>query len=346
LLTCENDPPTKYSKVPAPQCLESGLNCSSKEDLAEFQKFAKAVDTSLADDLKEIKKARETFSRRSCDFLYAEFANKGEVLHNTYGPKGPLLPGGSYLFEMRRWADAAFMLHRACNRAPGGCQSLLQYLKEHPEEDLAPNGIHGKAGSNVYTELRKACEVGRSRAPVPNDGPVWCDMETGLCEQKSCKKWWRKLHSGKNVPWVDDRAEYEDLIQACDWIHQITPSSQELNKYQLAVQADTLDDKINFCRPRWINGYCERTIDRPRYAQCTMQDGKWCKHGKVFENSDLDDTAGWKEPFKEKPVTVEKALMSPLLTLATPPTLAFATRSGHPVVGRRRADESQGKSFL
>lgn len=345
LIKCEGDPAPKAITVAAPACLDSGENCSSKENLGKLQKFAKAVDEGMADDLKAIKKARETFLRRACDYRYAEYEAKGELLENTYGPKGPLVPGGSYLFEMRRWADAAFMLKRSCNRGLGGCQSLLGYLKDHPEDDLAPGGIHGKAGSQIYNELRQACEVGKSRSPVPNDGPAWCQLDTGLCEQKSCKKWWRNLHLGKIEPWVDDRLEYDDLKEVCNWIEHIKPSSRELNKYQHMVQEDTLDDKLNFCRPKWIEGYCERKHNKPRFGTCTMEDGKWCKHGRVFGDgpSDLDDTATWSEPFKEKPVTVDKALVPPLL-LALPTPFDLAHRG--PETVRRRPATSEYHSFL
>jgi len=343
LVKCEDDAVPKPVLVPAPACLDSGEDCSSKEDFAKLQKFAAAVDESMAEPLKAARKSGENFLRRSCDFRYAEYENKGELLENTYGPKGPLLPGGSYLFEMRRWADAAFMLHRACNRGAGGCQSLMEYLKEHPEDDLAPGGIHGKAGSRVYNELRKVCEVGKSRSPVPNDGPVWCQTDTGLCEQKSCKKWWRKVHNGKAEPWLDDRIEYDDLKEACSWIEQKKPTSRELNAYQKKVQEQTLDDKVNFCKPRWIEGYCERKSSRPRFSQCTMENGKWCKHGRVFEGSDLDETAEWKESFKEKPVTVEKQI-APLLALPMPSALLASAQP--PRSRRAQASTSRYESFL
>lgn len=264
---CAGDPAAKTLSEPAPACLDSGENCSSAEDLAKLQKFAKSVDASLEEELKALKRSRATFLRRAADYRYAEYEDKGELLMNTYGPKGPLVPGGSYLFEMRRWADAAYMLHRACNRSMGGCQSLIEYLKDHPEEDMAPGGMHGKVGSKAYTELRLACEVGKSRSPVPNDGPVWCQTDTGLCEQKSCKKWWKTQHAGKEEPWKDDRLEYDDLKEVCNWIEHKKPTSRELNKYQTAVQEETLDDKINFCRPKWINGYCERKAGKPRFGE-------------------------------------------------------------------------------
>jgi len=338
LLKCEDDPAPKAVTVPAPTCIDSGENCSSREDLLKLQKFAQAVDEGMAEELKKIKKGRETFLRRACDYRYAEYEDKGELLENTYGPKGPLLPGGSYLFELKRYSDAAFLLHRACNRGMGGCQSLIEYLRDHPEDDLAAGGSHGRAGSKVYNELRKACEVGKSRSPVPNDGPAWCDPETGLCEQKSCKKWWSDKHHGHAVPWVDDRTEYDDLKETCNWIEHVKPTSRELNKYQLKVQDDTLQDKINFCRPKWVDGYCERKGDKPRFGQCTMEDGKWCKAGRVFPDSEQDDTAEWSETFKEKPVTVEMA--PPLLALPMPSELVA------PATGRRRPRMSRYHSFF
>lgn len=347
---CEDDPPPKPIRVPAPSCIDSGENCSSRQDVTKLQAFAQAVDEGMADDLKAIKKARQTFLRRSCDYRYAEFEAKGELLENTYGPKGPLVPGGSYLYELRKWADAAFMLHRSCNRGLGGCQSLLEYLKDHPEDDVAPGGMHGKAGSKIYNELRLACEVGKTRSPVPNDGPAWCSMDTGLCEQKSCKKWWRKVHMGKLEPWVDDRLEYDDLKEVCNWIEHSKPTSRELNKYQTKVQEETLKDKINFCKPKWIEGYCPKTKDAPRFGQCTMEDGKWCKHGRVFGDSDggpsdLDDTARWEEPFKEKPVTVEGASMPPLLLLGRLPPPSELLKRDLEHAGRK-VPASRYHSFL
>jgi hypothetical protein len=329
--------------VPAPSCIDSGEDCSSKNDFVEFTKFAKAVDDSMEEPLKEIREARQTFQRRACDFRYAEYESKGKLLENTYGPKGPLVPGGSYLFELRRWADAAFMLHRACNRGFGGCQSLLEYLKDHPEDDVAPGGQHGKAGSKVYTEFRKACQVGKTRSPVPNEEPVWCQMDTGLCEQKSCKKWWRSVHHGLTEPWVDDRVEYTDLKEVCNWIEHNKPTPQELNVYQRKVQSDTIDEKSTFCRPKWIEGYCENKSDKPRFGQCTLQDGKWCPHGRVFPNSEQDDTANWQEEFKEKTVTVEKQVMPELLL---PLPMAFYSAGTTVHNKQRRVTTSQQMDFL
>jgi len=346
---CEDDPKPRTVTVAAPACVEGGENCSSKQDLAKLQKFAAAVDDSMQEELQAIKKARERFLRRSCDFQYAEHEDKAELLANTYGPKGPLVPGGSYLFELRRWADAAFMLKRQCNRGMGGCQSLLEYLKGHPEDDLAPGNLHGRAGSKVYNELRKACEVGKTRSPVPNDGPVWCDPETGLCEQRSCKKWWSKIHFGAKEPWIDDRLEYNDLKEACAWMENHTPTSQELNKYQGGVQTASLEQKINFCRPRWIDGYCESGDSKNRFGQCTLQDGKWCKNGQVFPDSENDETSGWAEAFKEKPITVEPSRSlapSPLLAALLPPPSALTTTSQERPIVSRRPSASRLGNFL
>jgi len=343
LLKCEGDPQPGAVLVPPPSCLDSGEDCSGKNDFAEIQTFAKAVDESMKKELKALKKARATFMRRACDFRYAEYEMKGDVLENTYGPNGPLLPGGSYLYELRRWADAAYMLHRACNRGFGGCQSLLDYLKDHPEDDVAPGGQHGKVGSKVYTELRKACEVGRTRSPVPNDGPVWCQLDTGLCEQKSCKKWWRQVHHGKAEPWVDDRIEYNDLKEACHWIYNERPTPQELNKYQQQVQEKTLDEKINFCRPKWIEGYCVHKKDKARYGKCTMEDGKWCPHGRIMPGSEMDDTANWKELFPEKKVTVEKGMMP---SFAPPSLAALSIQDRRLVVVSKKSNRSRHQSFL
>jgi hypothetical protein len=350
---CEGDNHSKPISVAAPACLEGGDNCSSTPDHKKLQEFAKAVDDGLEDDLKEIKNARQTFLRRACDYRYAEIEDKGELLQNTYGPRGPLLPGGSYLFEMRRWADAAFMLHRSCNRGMGGCQSLIDYLKEHPEDDIGPGGAHGKVGSKIYDELRLACEVGKTRSPVPNDGPAWCHVDTGLCEQKSCKRWWRRAHGSKSEPWVDDRVEYDALKEACSWIEKSRPTSRDLNKYQKKVEESAIQEQIDFCRPKWVEGYCSNTKDVPRFGQCTLSDGKWCKNGRIFSSdsggsSNLNDTGRWEEPFKESPVSVENGSMPPLLLLGRlpmPSELATAARGTFAVQVKRPAT-SRYHSFL
>jgi len=318
---CPADARPKFVKVPAPPCIDGGLDCSGKEDFTQLRDFAKSVDESMKDQLDEAKQMRLKFERKVCDFRYTEFENKGELLNNTYGPKGPLMPGGSYIYDMRRWADSILMLYRGCNRGYGGCSSLINYLRDHPEDDVGAGGQHGKAGSKVFNELRKACEVGKTRAPIPNDSPVWCFESTGLCEQRSCKTWWRKVHDGASEPWVDDRVEYDQLKNACDWIENKEPTNAELDKYQREVKEKALQDKMDFCVPKWIEGYCPHKAHVEKFGECELKDGASCKHGRIFPGTEEDATEDWKEIFPEEEVDVEEKgmpLQLLLLALARP----------------------------
>ena len=45
--------------------------------------------------------------------------------HIGPGPALAVETCGELVLVCRRWADAAFMLHRSCNRGMGGCQSAL-----------------------------------------------------------------------------------------------------------------------------------------------------------------------------------------------------------------------------
>merc|ERR1712232_838112 len=119
------------------------------------------------------------------------------------------------------------------------------------------------------------------------------------------------------------------LKQVCHWIEQKKPTSAELNKYQHKVQDQALDDKINFCKPRWIEGFCPRHKDKAKFEQCTLPDGKWCKHGRVFPGTEDDDTAKWSEPFPEKKVTVDKGFMPLILVPPMPRELSRASQRRH-----------------
>jgi len=311
--SCPGDlPQQKVAELP-PACMAGDVDCATREDFKQLRAFSKAVDNSLEEPLRQAEKARKTFEMRVCDYRYAALNDQSQLLTDNYGPNGPLLPGGSYLYELRKWSDSVHALQRACNKSGGACSSLIGHLQDHPEDDSMPGGGHGKAGSRVWHELRRACEIGKTRSPVPNDSPVWCDAETGLCEQKSCRLWWRDAHEGRPNPrpWVDDREEYDDLREVCASITKDKPTSQELNEYQHKLLDEVARRKEQFCSPRWVEGYCSSGEGRKHHAECILATGQRCKNGLVLPKSEQDETGGWKEAFEEKPV--EEAAAPPLL---------------------------------
>merc|ERR1712217_886844 len=184
-------------------------------------------------------------------------------------------------------------------------------------------GQHGKVGSKVYNELRKACQVGKTRSPVPNDSPVWCDTSTGLCERKSCRKWWKEAHegmfNGPAEPWVDDRIEYEDLKDACAWVEGHRPTLADLNDYNRTVTKEVVKEHDEYCHPKWIEGYCGPNKSPARHGACTLPTGQHCKRGIILPNSEQDELANWEEPFKEAPVNVKYAPLPPPPYLGSPP---------------------------
>lgn len=317
LISCPKPVP-KPLPVQAPPCLEGGLDCRKKDQKEELKKFASAMDESLEEPLKKAKLARKRFERRVCDFRYAEFDEKGQVLIDAYGPHGPMRPGGSYLYELRRWADAVTELDNACHaRAGDGCSNLLGFMKNYPEADVEPHGSHGALGSELYNEIRLACEVGKTRAPVPNSSPVWCDLSTGLCEQSSCRNWWHDVHPMQvdPKPWVDDREEYDQLKQACTSITRPKYSAADLDKFQRKAEKQALALKREFCTPKWVDGYCENKRPPTVHAKCTLDNGQYCKQGTVQPGSESNITSTWEEGIKEPPVHVEALPLLPVLLL-------------------------------
>lgn len=212
--------------------------------------------------------------------------------------------GGSYLYELRQWADSVALLHRACARSGGNCSSLLAYFRNHPGEDAT------HTGSQVFDEIKNACQVGKSRAPVPNDSPVWCD-ENGVCEQPSCRKWWAEhIPAVKNPrPWHDNRSEYDALKDTCGWVENTPPTTAELNRIQRQLKEDANQIKGQFCAPKWVDGYCGAQED-------TADTSK----------SDFNSTRAWKELFEEAPITVSSS--AALLSAAVLP-VAHLRRVSH-----------------
>eukprot|EP00930_Biecheleria_cincta_P102870 TRINITY_DN94706_c0_g1_i1.p1 TRINITY_DN94706_c0_g1~~TRINITY_DN94706_c0_g1_i1.p1 ORF type:complete len:359 (-),score=73.55 TRINITY_DN94706_c0_g1_i1:2-1078(-) len=311
-------PVPKPLQVQAPPCLEGGLDCRKKNEKEELREFARAMDKSLEEPLKNAKLARKRFERRVCDFRYAELDEKGQVLIDAYGPHGPMRPGGSYLYELRRWADAVQELDNEClTRAGDGCANLLGFMKNYPEADIQPHGGHGALGSELYNEIRMACEVGKTRAPVPNSSPVWCDTSTGLCEQTSCRNWWHDVHPLQvdPKPWVDDRVEYDQLKQACTSIMRPKYTAADLDKFQKKAEKEAVALKREFCTPKWVDGYCESKKPPVIHAKCVLDSGQYCKQGTVQPGSESNITSMWEEGIKEPPVQVEALPLLPVLLL-------------------------------
>lgn len=346
LLECRNDAHFKRVEEPAPACLDEDAGCSTEEDFTQLQRYSQAVDASLEEPLRRVREARRTFERRANDLRYAELMGKADEVVRTYGPSGPLAPGGSYLYELKRWHDSLLALHRACQRGGGACSSILGHLQEHPEEDVVPDGSHGRAGSGIYDEISRACQLGRSRAPVPNDEPVWCDDLTGTCERKSSREWWAAAHpkGKKGKPWVDDREAYDDLKEACSWIANPQPSDSEINELQsrLAREVDHLHEE--YCSPKWVEGYCSAGsgAQGKRHEKCILESGQHCRHGLVVPGTEMDDTFRWKEPFPEHPVHV--TAMPPLLSLLPVWARRDACRTYVAIQRRRRREEPQQAS--
>jgi len=334
---CPNDLKPKAIHGVAPACLESNGDCANPDEFVKLRKFAKEADETVADQLREAKRFRQIFERRTCDYKYAELQDDKEpMFEHVYGADGPLVPGGSYLYAMRRWVDALHGLRRTCLKGQGGCSSMISYLKEHPEDDRTKDGAHGKAGSGVYNEFRIACDVGKSRSPVPNDGPIWCSVRTGLCEQPSCRKWWEAIHHQFHhhpEPWVDDRSEYDDLREVCNWIHDKAMSSAEVDVYQRKLAKEVKKLKHEYCHPKWIEGYCEKKVDNHFYEECHLAGNRMCHRGIVSNGTDLDSNKGWTEEFPEAPVSGDSAPPPELTLFLSPPTLP----------GRARSSASEGR---
>eukprot|EP00928_Gymnodinium_smaydae_P027690 TRINITY_DN21327_c0_g1_i2.p1 TRINITY_DN21327_c0_g1~~TRINITY_DN21327_c0_g1_i2.p1 ORF type:complete len:462 (-),score=96.55 TRINITY_DN21327_c0_g1_i2:750-2018(-) len=305
-IDCEGDVPPKKLTVPAPPCLE-GDGCKGEQDMKQVRAFSKVIDDSLEESLKKTTKFRKIFERRVNDYKYAEMEeDKMTDFMHTYGPEGPMLPGGSYLFAMRRWLKALHALKRACFKGDGGCSTLVTYLQGHPDDDKTPGGGHGNVGSKVWNEFRLACLVGRTRSPVPNDSPIWCSLRTGLCEQVSARDWWKeiheRLHPGMHAaPWVDDREVYDELKEACAWTSRTGIKNADLLEYQHDITIKSMKDKEEFCGPKWIEGYCEDQA-KMKFGECHLAGNKLCKRGLVSPGSDLNEQAGWHEEFPEPPL--------------------------------------------
>ncbi|CAE7303680.1 unnamed protein product [Symbiodinium sp. KB8] len=111
---------------------------------------------------------------------------------------------------------------------------------------------------------------------------------------------------------VDDRIEYDQLRNLCTAIERPKINAEDLDRYQKTTEAQALHLREEFCRPKWVDGYCEPKSPPRVHARCTLQDGQFCKRGLVKTDSDADITSEWGDAFKEPPVQV--GLMPWLLT--------------------------------
>lgn len=296
---------------PPPACLTSGEACNAPIESRDLKLYARAVDRSFAVPLLKLKQARQAFERQACSYRFAEIQEKGQQIVDSYGPDGPSTNHGSYLHYLRKWKRAMEQMHQKC-ASNSQCMSITWFLKSHPEADDGAMGEHGRGGSAIFDEFRKACEVGKSRSPVPNDSPVWCDETTGLCSYRRCREWWQGINPEIAVPapWVDDRNEYDQLLEACDWVEQKTPDLDSIKAMQRQLSAKADELKIQYCKPAWVDGYCGAKQDQGSLEPCILENGQQCQAGKVVPHSDDDVTAAWNEFFQEEPVSV--SIISPL----------------------------------
>mmetsp|Transcript_20009 Transcript_20009/g.55334 ORF Transcript_20009/g.55334 Transcript_20009/m.55334 type:complete len:376 (+) Transcript_20009:200-1327(+) len=344
LAVCPNALRPKNTIFHTPECMVHETSCSDTR--AELTKFAKEVDESLADALKSSRKSRKSFERNVCNYKYAELQpTKRDAFIDMYGPNGP--QSTNYLSHLEFWRASLSRLKRVCLESRG-CMDLLNHLRNHPEDDATKSGIVGLSGSKVHTEFRLACQLGKTRSPVPNDSPVWCSDRTKLCEHESCRKWWNDVHLGSEFfhtgrrdahAWVDDRQDYDALASFC-WLVENRPrlSEFELHHLQTKLAEQTALDKEQYCKPRWIEGYCEKKYHH-RYAECKLPSGQLCKQGLVIPNGKFTDTHKWAELFPEEDIDKEAFEQGPpvlLTTLLTPPPPSGA-QARLPREWRRRA---------
>ncbi|CAJ1425943.1 unnamed protein product [Effrenium voratum] len=133
-------PEFKPLESQAPACLEGGRECKSLAERGQLKQFAKSIDESLKEAVETAKEARKRFERRVCDFRYAEVEDKGQVLADAYGPNGPMAPGGSYLYELRRWVDSVQELNHECSMRQGDvCVSWSPRIKTACDPNLFLN---------------------------------------------------------------------------------------------------------------------------------------------------------------------------------------------------------------
>lgn len=338
-LDCPNDPPPESVKKRPPSCLATGGICEVGQDFVDLRQFASAVDVSLKEPLLKAKQARQAFERKVCDYRYAEIEEKGQQLVDTYGPDGPMSDGGSYLYDISKWADAIAMLHKSCGNSGNECPNLINYFRLHPEADVGAMGEHGRAGSEVFSELRMACEVGRTRSPVPNNSPMWCDNSTGLCAKRSCRQWWSEANPEQVEPrpWIDDRIEYQDLRDACAWVESKPPLAEDIKEFQRKLDMVGDDKKIQYCTPKWVDGYCPTKNLIEFHEPCILGTGQQCSNGIVIPSTEEDDTANWAEGFKEPTI---KITMMPFIAPSLMPRLTQRkTRTWNPVTRLRKLSD-------
>lgn len=289
---------------PIPECVDKDGDCM--DDKAGLEKWAAEIDHNLHSQINEVVKMRDLFQRAACDYKYAQISpDKPMDLESNYGPDGPKALGGSYLYVMHRWRRALDALTRACDKDVEGCRKFLEWTKNHPESVGKHAVLDPATKTKIYKEIKAACHLGKTRSPVPNKGPLWCtgEGETLECEERSCYDWWRRMHKrDPKFVWIDEERaeEYDELKQLCGRIHKDFKGRLSPDKYQEKVKKEETALKDQFCRPRWIHGYCDNNEAAERRGECHMDDGYYCEKGKVLGDSLVNDTANWTEKYPEK----------------------------------------------
>eukprot|EP00397_Hematodinium_sp_SG-2012_P040720 GEMP01044673.1.p1 GENE.GEMP01044673.1~~GEMP01044673.1.p1 ORF type:complete len:211 (+),score=35.33 GEMP01044673.1:23-634(+) len=157
--------------VQIPECIQSKDACHLSNDAvkAELAAFIKGVNKTMKPFVDREQEARQYMEKRTCDYQIALWKGLAP-LANAYGPFGPRIPGGSYVFELGRYFDALQDLKIACDRDAGGCQALMDYQRN--------TDFPLPVKFEVYEELKGGCKVGKSHSAVPNDSEAWCDEDT------------------------------------------------------------------------------------------------------------------------------------------------------------------------
>lgn len=299
---CPCDAYPKYAG-PIPECVDKDGDCM--DDKAGLEKWVHHIDQNLKKHINQTVHRRDVFQRRACDYKYAQISpDKPLELEVNYGPDGPKASGGSYLYEMHRWRASLDRLTHACDKDVQGCRMFLDWARNHPES-IGKHAVLDPDKSKVFKEIKAACHLGKTRSPVPNNGPLWCtgSGESLECEENSCLNWWKHNHRrDPNFVWVDEERaeEYDDLKQLCGRINKDFKGRLTPNVYQEKVKKETKALKAQYCRPRWIHGYCDNNSATEKRGECHLEDGYWCEKGKILDGSLVNDTANWKEKYPEK----------------------------------------------
>ena len=176
----------KRMSIPAPACILNDTNCEGDEG-KEALEYVNSINNAMKKSLSKELKWRAAFERRTCDFVVAQHKGLRTIMHN-YGPNGPQTEAGAYTWYLKKYALQLRALHQACSQSYA-CSELMFIMPEKVHKLPAP--------FFVYDEFKRACDLYRTKAPVPNYQRAWCmspsavgfGEELGHCEVGSCKQW-------------------------------------------------------------------------------------------------------------------------------------------------------------